>query len=79
MELLGQLVFWHWWVLAGLLLVIELVAPNYFFLWLSIGAVAVGFLVLAFPAMAVGLQLLAFGLLTVVAAVGWRRHRQGTG
>lgn len=78
MDWLSHIAFWHWWVLAGLLLVVEMSAPSYFFLWLGIAAAAVGFLVLVFPGMAVWIQFAAFGVLSVIAAVGWRRQRDGT-
>lgn len=75
MQWLSYLDFWHWWVLAGLMLILELWAPTYFFLWLGIAASAVGFLVLVFPTMALEAQFLAFGVLSIVAAIGWHRHR----
>lgn len=74
MDWLSQIVFWHWWVLAGLLLIVEMSTPSYFFLWLGIAAAAVGFLVLVFPGLAVGIQFVAFGVLSIIAALGWRRH-----
>lgn len=74
MDWLSQIVFWHWWVLAGLLLIVEMTTPSYFFLWLGIAAAAVGFLVLVFPGMAVGIQFVTFGVLSIIAALGWRRH-----
>lgn len=78
MDWLSQIDFWHWWVLAGAFLVVEMTAPTYFFLWLGIAAAAVGFLVLVFPGLGVWIQFAAFGVLSVIAAVGWRRHRAGT-
>lgn len=75
MDLLSEIVFWHWWVLAGLLLIVEMSSPSYFFLWLGIAAAAVGFLVLVFPGMAFGIQFAAFGVLSIIAALGWRRQR----
>ena len=76
MEWLNLVVFWHWWILAGVLLILELTTPTYFFLWLAIAASAVGFLVLAFPAMGIEVQLLTFGGLSIVAAVAWHRFRE---
>lgn len=76
MEWLDNIDFWHWWILAGILLILELTAPTYFFLWLGIAAAAVGFLVLAFSGMAVEVQLVAFGVLSIIAVVAWRRYRE---
>jgi membrane protein implicated in regulation of membrane protease activity len=48
MDWLNNVVFWHWWILAGVLLILELTSPMFFFLWLGFAAVAVGLLLLAF-------------------------------
>jgi membrane protein implicated in regulation of membrane protease activity len=76
MEWLGQIVFWHWWILAGLLLIIELTAPAFFFLWLGIAAAATGFLLLVFPTMPIEMQLVCFSVLSIVAVIAWRRYRE---
>jgi membrane protein implicated in regulation of membrane protease activity len=68
--------FWHWWVLAGLLLVLELIRPRYVFLWLGFVAAAVGFLLLVFPSTPPRAQLALFGLLSAVAVVAWRYYRR---
>lgn len=74
--MLSHIVFWHWWVLAGLLLIVEMSAPSFFFLWLGIAAAAVGFLVLVFPLMPFAMQFITFGVLSIIAAIGWRRQRR---
>ena len=76
MEWLGQIVFWHWWILAGLLLILELTAPAFFFLWLGIAAAATGFLMLVFQNMPLELQLVLFSVLSLVAIIAWRRYRE---
>lgn len=68
--------FWHWWVLAGLLLVLELIRPRYVFLWLSFVAAAVGFLLLVFPSTPLRAQLALFGLFSAVAVAAWRYYRR---
>ncbi|MBT8062053.1 MAG: NfeD family protein [Xanthomonadales bacterium] len=76
MEWLESLVFWHWWILAGVLLIIELTAPVFFFLWLGMAAAATGLLMLVFPGMAVEVQLVLFAVLSIVAVIAWRRYRE---
>jgi hypothetical protein len=73
---LSQIVFWHWWILAGVLLIIELTTPVFFFLWLGFSAAAVGFLLLVFPSIPVEAQLVLFGILSIVAVIAWRRYRE---
>ena len=74
-----HIVFWHWWVLAGLLLVVELAWPRYFLLWLAFAAAAVGFLLLVFPSTPGRAQAVLFGLLCTVVVISWRRYRRNRG
>lgn len=76
MEWFKQILFWHWWILAGVLLILELTSPVFFFLWLGFAAAAVGFLLLVFPGIPVEAQLVLFGILSVVAVFAWRRYRE---
>ena len=45
-DMAGALGLWNWWVLAGLLLVAELLTGTFFFLWLGAAALAVGVMAL---------------------------------
>jgi len=71
-----DIVFWHWWVLAGLLIILELASPRFFFLWLGFAAASVGFLLLVFPSVPLGAQGVVFGALSVIALLAWRRYRR---
>ena len=73
---LNDILFWHWWILAGMLLILELTSPVFFFLWLGFSAAAVGFLLLVFPNIPVEAQLILFGILSVVAVLAWRKFRE---
>jgi len=73
---LEHVVFWHWWILAGVLLILELTSPVFFFLWLGIAAAAVGLLLLVIPALNIEMQLVLFGILSVIAVLAWRRYRE---
>ena len=75
MEWLEHILFWHWWVLAGMLLILELTSPVFFFLWLSFSAAAVGFLLMIFPYIPAAVQLALFATLSVVTVIGWRKYR----
>ena len=76
MEWIENIVFWHWWIVAGLLLILELTAPTYFFLWLGIAAAATGLLLLVFPDIPLESQLILFAALSVVAIIVWRKYRE---
>lgn len=75
-EWLEHIVFWHWWILAGLLLILELTAPAFFFLWLGIAAAAVGLILLVFPNIPIETQLVLFGIASIVAVLAWRKYRE---
>jgi membrane protein implicated in regulation of membrane protease activity len=76
MEWFEKIVFWHWWLLSGALLLFELNWPVFVYLWLSFAAAAVGFLLLIIPDLALTLQLLLFGALSMVAVLAWRHYRR---
>jgi len=76
MNVFDQVVFWHWWILAGVLLILELTSPVFFFLWVGIAAAAVGLLLLVIPSMGIEMQLVLFGILSIVAVITWRKYRE---
>ena len=76
MEWLEPVVFWHWWILAGILLILELTAPAFFFLWLGIAAAAVGMILLVFPNIPLETQLVLFSIASVVAIIAWKKYRE---
>ncbi|MCK9394553.1 MAG: NfeD family protein [Methylobacter sp.] len=68
------LVFWNWWVLALVLLVVELLAPGFFFLWMAASGFVTGCLLLLMPAMDLELQVLVFSVLSVAAITAWKLY-----
>jgi membrane protein implicated in regulation of membrane protease activity len=77
---IGEIEFWHWWVLALLLIGIEIFAPGFIFIWLAAAAGVVGVLLLVMPGLSWQLQLLAFGVLSVASVFAWWRFgRKVTG
>lgn len=74
----ATIVYWHWWVLALALLILEVFAPGFIFLWLAVAAGIVGLMLYFTPDLAWEYQFMAFGVLSVVAVTVWwrwlRRH-----
>ncbi len=64
--------FWHWWILALGLIILETVLPGTFFLWMGISAIVLGLLAWLIPAMSWEMQLMLFAILSLVSIVGWR-------
>ncbi len=70
-ELLNNLEFWHWWVLAVVLIVLEMLAPSTVLLWPGIAAAIVGVVLLISPDIGWQMQVLLFAVLAVVSLGVW--------
>ena len=64
--------FWHWWILALALIILEVFVPGTFFLWMGVSAIVLGLLAWLIPAMGWEFQLMLFAILSLVSIVGWR-------
>lgn len=67
-ELFPFLGGWAWWVAAGVLLILELLAPGVFLMWLGFAAIAVGVIEL-FIDMAWQWEIALFAVLSIVFVV----------
>jgi len=68
-----QLGFWTWWIAAGLLVILEAVAPGAIFLWLGISGAVVGLIAWLNPDISWEVQTSLFAVLSVASIVLWRR------
>ena len=73
MEMLLQLVPWHWWVAGIILVILEMLAPTGHTLWLGISALIVGVLLWLFPGLDWKLQMLIFAVLSIVSVLLYKR------
>lgn len=71
-----EVLFWHWWILAGILMVLEVVAPGVFLLWLGIAAAITGLIAYVVPTMDWQWEALVFALLSIVTVWGWRYYQR---
>lgn len=72
--MLSPIVFWHWWALGVLLLIVELLVPGMFFLWMAESALMVGAALWLVPAMDWEYQLILFSVLSIVSIAVFRRY-----
>jgi len=63
--------YWHWFSLAGTLLVLEMVVPGAFFLWVGIAAALTALLLLVFTNMGIELQVGLFSALAIANLIVW--------
>ncbi|MGN6670244.1 MAG: NfeD family protein [Candidatus Nucleicultricaceae bacterium] len=64
--------FWYWWVIGLVLLVLEVLMPGAFFLWMAISAGLTGFLMMLLPGLSLIHALILFAVFSVISVWGWR-------
>jgi hypothetical protein len=73
-EYFSTLLFWHWWVLALILVILEMVLPGFFLLWIGIAAGITGLLLLLVPATPWQVQFVVFGVLALGSILAARYY-----
>ena len=73
--MLQQLTYWHWFILAALLIILEVFAPGAFMLWIGIAAGVVGAVLYFMPSMTWEYQFIIFSIASVGSIVAWRNYR----
>jgi len=68
-----QLIYWHWWILALVLIFFELFVSGAFFLWMGISAFVTGLFLYVYPAMSWHAQAFWFSILSIASVLIWRR------
>ena len=76
MEWLDQIEFWHWLIAAVVMIIIEMILPAAYFLWMGISAFVVGLSIYVVPDMPVLIQVIIFGVLSVVCLILYKRHKK---
>jgi inner membrane protein len=71
LEWIVSLGSWNWFILAALLLLIEILAPGMFMLWLGLSAILVGIISSA-VVWSWQAQLIAFAVFAIAAVPAWR-------
>lgn len=74
--MLEQLTYWHWFILAAILIILEVFAPGAFMLWIGIAAGVVGVVLYVVPTMTWEYQFILFSLASVGSILAWRAYRQ---
>ncbi len=64
--------FWHWLILALLLIILEIVVPGAFFLWMGVSAGVIGLILWISPDISWESQLLLFSVISIVSIALWR-------
>ena len=73
--MLEQLTYWHWFIIAALLIILEVFAPGAFMLWIGIAAGVVGATLYFVPGMTWEYQFMLFSIAAVGSIIAWRGYR----
>lgn len=76
MEWINDIIYWHWLILAVALIILEILMPGAYFLWMGISAVVVGAALFIFPTMPLLVQVLIFAVLSVFAVKTYKSYRK---
>lgn len=71
-----HILYWHWWVAAALLAILEMVMPGTLLIFFAAAAAVVGALAFAIPGLSWQMQFLAFAVLSVAGIFAWRAYRK---
>ena len=66
-----EIVFWHWWILAIVLVILEAFVSGTFLLWMGVSAGVVGAVLLIAPGMGWEYQVLLFAVFSIVSIALW--------
>ena len=77
MEWLSEIQFWHWLIVAVILISIEmLIIGTYYFLWMSLAAAIVGGIMFFYPALSWLAQVITFTVLTVLIILIFKKYQK---
>jgi membrane protein implicated in regulation of membrane protease activity len=70
-----HIAYWHWWIAAALLAILEMVMPGTMLIFFAAAAAAVGLVALLIPSLGWEVQFVGFGVLSVAGIFAWRKYR----
>ncbi len=76
MEWINDIIYWHWLILAVVMIILEMLIPGAYFLWMGVSAIFVGALMYVFPEMVFLVQILIFAVLSVISVVMYKSYRK---
>ena len=76
MEWINDIIYWHWLILAVAMIILEILMPGAYFLWMGISAAVVGAVMFVFPETTFLVQVLIFAILSVITVMIYRSYRR---
>ena len=62
-----NLEFWHWWIFAVVLIILEVFSPGAFFMWMGAAAGVTGLTLLIVPELSWQMQFVIFAVMSIAA------------
>lgn len=76
MEWINHIIYWHWLILAVILIILEILIPGGYFLWMGVSAAAVGGVMFVFPETFALVQVLIFAVLSVTTVMLYKSYQK---
>jgi len=76
MELLSSINFWHWLIVAVILLSVEMMIGAYYFLWMGIAAAIVGGIMYFMPSLPWLAQVIVFTVLSLSSFILFKKYQK---
>lgn len=76
MELLSSINFWHWLIVAAVLLSVEMMIGAYYFLWMGIAAAIVGGIMYFMPSLPWLTQVIIFTVLSLGSFILFKKYQK---
>ena len=73
---ISTLEFWHWFIAGVAFMVLELLLPGVFFLWMGLSALAVGAIAFFWPGFPWQFQLVTLAALSLVSVICYRNWQK---
>ena len=64
-----NLLFWHWWVFAIVLIILEILTPGAFFMWMGASASLIGLFLLVAPETSWEIQFILFAVISILSII----------
>ncbi len=74
MEFLDNIEFWHWFIAAVVLIILEMLIPAAYMLWMGVAAIVLGVLMYFIPSLPWLIQVIIFAVVSVVSVVLYKSY-----
>jgi len=76
MEWTNNIIYWYWLIMAVVMIILEILIPAAYFLWMGISAGMVGAMMYIFPTMSILAQVLIFAVLSMITVKAYKSYQK---